>query len=167
MKRDENSENDAGILLSLFVFGGLSAVLAAGDGSLDLMLRSRVADAATSGSFKEATSRLGGKPPRQPSLSATCGITTGAGRGIARRRDGSDHERSAQGGPGKGVFIVHAPSETMKFYEGTPQRRMAQEAPLVKAPTEFVGLKFDPARETPWPAEVAKGGCGCEPVAPK
>ena len=29
----------------------------------------------------------------------------------------------------RGVFIIHAPSETMKFYEGTPARKRAQAAP--------------------------------------
>ena len=29
----------------------------------------------------------------------------------------------------RGVFIIHAPSDTMKYYEGTPERMRAQEAP--------------------------------------
>src|SRR4051794_20661033 len=29
----------------------------------------------------------------------------------------------------EGVFIIHAPSETMKFYEGTPARKRALAAP--------------------------------------
>src|SRR5262245_46254929 len=32
----------------------------------------------------------------------------------------------------KGVLIIHCPSETMGFYEGTPQRKLAQEAPKVE-----------------------------------
>src|SRR5437867_3142301 len=33
----------------------------------------------------------------------------------------------------KGVFIIHAPSTTVKFYENTPQRNRARSAPFVKA----------------------------------
>lgn len=35
----------------------------------------------------------------------------------------------------KGVLIIHAPSETMGFYEGTAQRRAAQLMPRVAPPT--------------------------------
>src|SRR5690242_1465024 len=34
-----------------------------------------------------------------------------------------------------GVMIIHAPSDTMKFYEGTPYRQRMQRAP--KAPSPF------------------------------
>src|SRR5881396_3034651 len=36
----------------------------------------------------------------------------------------------------RGVFIIHAPSGTMKFYEGSPGRKLARTAPAVtpKAP---------------------------------
>ena len=33
----------------------------------------------------------------------------------------------------KGALIIHCPSDTMKFYEGSPQRRLAQSAPVVHA----------------------------------
>src|SRR3954465_6685700 len=33
-----------------------------------------------------------------------------------------------------GVFIIHCPSDTMKFYEGTPQRKLAQAAPKIAEP---------------------------------
>src|SRR5687767_7504136 len=32
----------------------------------------------------------------------------------------------------QGVFIIHCPSDTMKFYENTPQRKLAQAAPKVE-----------------------------------
>jgi len=35
----------------------------------------------------------------------------------------------------RGVLIIHAPSETMAFYEDTPPRRRAREAPKVTPPT--------------------------------
>src|SRR5437763_17171913 len=34
-----------------------------------------------------------------------------------------------------GVMIVHAPSATMKFYEGTPWRERMQRAPMAASPT--------------------------------
>src|SRR5688572_220429 len=37
----------------------------------------------------------------------------------------------------RGVFIIHAPSETMDFYKDTPQRKRALEAPMAKAPVEI------------------------------
>ena len=33
----------------------------------------------------------------------------------------------------RGVFIIHCPSDTMKYYEGTPQRKLAQAAPKVNS----------------------------------
>src|SRR5437868_14219524 len=52
----------------------------------------------------------------------------------------------------KGVFIIHSPSDTMKFYEGTPQRKRAQAAPKVepKAPLQR-WYKLDPSKEAPLP----------------
>ncbi|HTD86541.1 MAG TPA: protein-signal peptide and transmembrane prediction, partial [Candidatus Binatia bacterium] len=37
----------------------------------------------------------------------------------------------------RGMFIIHAPSETMDFYKDTPQRKRALEAPMVIAPAEI------------------------------
>lgn len=34
----------------------------------------------------------------------------------------------------KGVFIIHAPSETMDYYKDTPQRKRALDAPYAQAP---------------------------------
>src|ERR1043165_875804 len=37
----------------------------------------------------------------------------------------------------QGVLIIHAPSDVIKFYEGTPQRKRAKDAPLAKASIPF------------------------------
>ena len=37
-----------------------------------------------------------------------------------------------------GVMIVHAPSDTMKFYEGTPWRERMQRAPIAASPTPIL-----------------------------
>jgi hypothetical protein len=35
---------------------------------------------------------------------------------------------------GRGVFIIHAPSTVTKFYDDTPQRKLAREAPFAPTP---------------------------------
>ena len=47
----------------------------------------------------------------------------------------------------RGGFIIHAPSDTMAAYEGTPQRKLAQEAPKADGPSEFKWNYIDPAVE--------------------
>src|SRR5436190_24305684 len=37
-----------------------------------------------------------------------------------------------------GVMIVHAPSDTMKFYDGTPWRERMQRAPMAASPTPIL-----------------------------
>ncbi|MBI4584002.1 MAG: isochorismatase family protein [Planctomycetes bacterium] len=54
----------------------------------------------------------------------------------------------------KGVQIIHAPSETMSFYEGTVQRRRVQLAPKTAPPPKDLDLK-DP----PLPIDDSDGGC--------
>src|ERR1700716_3478771 len=37
-----------------------------------------------------------------------------------------------------GVMIVHAPSDTMRFYDGTPWRERMQRAPMAASPTAIL-----------------------------
>ncbi len=37
-----------------------------------------------------------------------------------------------------GVMVIHAPSDTMKFYEGTPQRQRMQRAPMAASSTPIL-----------------------------
>lgn len=65
---------------------------------------------------------------------------------------------------GRGVFIIHSPSDTMKFYEGTPQRKRAQAAPVSKPPVPLQSwCKLDPAKEAPLPIDDSDGGCDDDP----
>ena len=65
---------------------------------------------------------------------------------------------------GKGGLIVHAPSDTMKFYENTPQRLLAKNAPHADPPIPMKGWNYlDPASEGPLPIDDSDGGCDCEP----
>ena len=64
----------------------------------------------------------------------------------------------------RGVFIIHCPSDTMKYYAGTPQRQLAVAAPKVtpRLPLQnWVGL--DSAREGKLPIDDSDGGCDDEP----
>ena len=60
----------------------------------------------------------------------------------------------------RGVFIIHCPSDTMKYYEGTPQRKLAQAAPPVtpKVPLQN-WCNLDRQREGPLPIDDSDGGC--------
>ena len=66
---------------------------------------------------------------------------------------------------GRGVFVVHAPSDTMKTYEGTPGRKLAQQAPAAAVPdkTTFKWNYLDPAAEGQLPIDDSDGGCDCQP----
>ena len=63
----------------------------------------------------------------------------------------------------KGVFIIHAPSGCMQFYESTPQRKRAQEAPYAKAPAKFGWNRREQNREGPMPV---RAGCSCDSPKP-
>lgn len=53
-----------------------------------------------------------------------------------------------------GVMIVHAPSDTMKFYEGTPQRQRMQRAPMASSPTPILSrCPRDAAEERDFPID--------------
>jgi type 1 glutamine amidotransferase/nicotinamidase-related amidase len=65
----------------------------------------------------------------------------------------------------RGVFIIHAPSDTMKTYEGTPGRKLARDAPAAEV---LDGIQFkwnylDPGSEGPLPIDDSDGGCDCQP----
>ncbi len=67
----------------------------------------------------------------------------------------------------RGVLIIHCPSDTMKYYEGTPGRRLAQSAPPVEMPipSDAQGTilasgwcNLNPNREAPLPIDDSDGG---------
>jgi nicotinamidase-related amidase/type 1 glutamine amidotransferase len=64
----------------------------------------------------------------------------------------------------QGVFIVHCPSDTMKFYEGTPARKLALSAPAVspKVPLQR-WCSLDQSKEAPLPIDDSDGGCDDSP----
>jgi nicotinamidase-related amidase len=68
----------------------------------------------------------------------------------------------------RGGLVVHAPSDTMKHYEGTPQRALAKSAPKATPPTPIRGWRYlDPTCEAALPIDDSDGGCDCEPQCPQ
>lgn len=70
--------------------------------------------------------------------------------------------RVVQAARAKGVLIVHSPSDTLGFYEGAPQRKLAQNAPkaanLPKDITNWCSLQ---KKEGDLPIDDSDGGCDC------
>lgn len=64
----------------------------------------------------------------------------------------------------QGVLIIHCPSDTLEFYKDSPQRKLAQQAPVVetKIPLER-WCKINPDREGALPIDDSDGGCDCDP----
>lgn len=66
-----------------------------------------------------------------------------------------------------GVMIIHAPSDTMKYYEGTPARERMRRAPMVASATPILGrCPRDPAEERAFPIDDTAGGCD-DPIVKK
>ena len=67
----------------------------------------------------------------------------------------------------RGVLIIHAPSDTMKFYADYPQRKRAQQAPKSSAPTELDKWRsLNAAKEGPLPIDDSDCGCDDLPQCP-
>jgi len=59
-----------------------------------------------------------------------------------------------------GVMIIHAPSDTMKYYEGTPQRLRMQRAPVASSSIPILTrCPRDSAEERNFPIDDTAGGC--------
>ena len=60
----------------------------------------------------------------------------------------------------RGALIIHCPSDTMKFYEDHPGRKLAQSAPKVETAVPLQRwCKLDPKHEAPLPIDDSDGGC--------
>ena len=74
-----------------------------------------------------------------------------------------------EGARERGVFIIHAPSSVVDFYEGAPQRERAQRAafsptPVPLSQAERWGTHWcwpDPEREPDMPIDDSDMGCDC------
>ncbi|MFP6583966.1 MAG: ThuA domain-containing protein [Candidatus Hydrogenedentota bacterium] len=63
----------------------------------------------------------------------------------------------------KGVIIIHAPSDTLGFYEDSPQRQRAKEAKHKKMPSRN-GWRHIQDEEGPLPIDDSDGGCDDQPA---
>ncbi len=69
----------------------------------------------------------------------------------------------------KGVFIIHSPSSVVAFYQDTPQRQRAQNAPMVRPPVALATAERwgttwcwpDATREGELPIDDSDMGCDC------
>ena len=60
----------------------------------------------------------------------------------------------------RGVFVIHAPSDTMKFYAGWPQRKNAQQASKTTPPRDVSQWQsLNRTKEPPLPIDDSDGGC--------
>lgn len=59
-----------------------------------------------------------------------------------------------------GVMIIHAPSDTMKYYEGTPWRQRMKDAPAAPSPFPILArCPREPDELRDFPIDDAEGGC--------
>jgi hypothetical protein len=64
-------------------------------------------------------------------------------------------------------MIIHAPSDTMKHYEGTPWRRRMQQAPTAPSPFPLLTrCPREPAESRNFPIDDVDGGCD-DPILKK
>jgi nicotinamidase-related amidase/type 1 glutamine amidotransferase len=68
---------------------------------------------------------------------------------------------------GRGVFIIHAPSGTMKHYQDYPGRQVALNAPEAANPPAGIASwqqwKDETEKKAGYPIDHSDGGCDCQP----
>ena len=147
------------LLLLAFVLCAGGTVLTAD--SLILPMRSRVETAKGSGDWRveEKTAEW---DPRKTAI-VVCDMwdqhwCKGATRRVAEMAPRMNEViREARR---RGVFIIHCPSDTMKYYEGTAPRKLAQSVPRAtpKVPLQK-WCRLDPTHEASLPIDDSDGGC--------
>ncbi len=152
------------LFLSPFLFAS-TVTLFADDISSELVLRTRRQVKGSDGAFaqKDETARW---DARKTALVVCdmwdkhwCAGATRRGAEMAPRMNQVVAEARR-----RGVFIIHAPSDTMTNYEGTPQRKLAQAAPVAAAKVPLQRwYPLDSQREAALPIDDSDGGCDCEP----
>jgi type 1 glutamine amidotransferase/nicotinamidase-related amidase len=155
-------------LSTLLLLAHVSASFAAGS-PLTLNTRSRVETAKSSGEW-QVVEKTTSWQPRQTALvicdmwdKHTCaGATRRVGEMALRMNEVVKKARE------QGVLIIHCPSDTMKFYEGTPERKLAQAAPKVETTVPLSRWCYlDKSREAPLPIDDSDGGCDTDSPWPK
>jgi nicotinamidase-related amidase/type 1 glutamine amidotransferase len=170
MQRHKPARRLIWALISLVAasIGGLAigvGELAAAEKPLTLHLRKRVETKHGSGRFHAVTETVAWDPAKTAII--VCDMWNehwckGATRRVAEMAPRMNDVLTAA--RKQGVLIIHCPSDTMKFYAGTPQRQLAQRAAHVstKAPlNRSCGLNKN--REGHLPIDDSDGGCDCNP----
>lgn len=158
----------AGALLALLLLPWVSAAQDSVSSTLNLHMRRQVETAAGSGQFQVEEREAAWNPQKTAIIICDMwnqhwckGATERVAEMAPRMNEVVKEARK------RGVFIIHAPSDTMKFYQDTPQRRRAQEAPKVPLPPGAQGWRsLDPTRESALPIDDSDGGCDDLPHCP-
>lgn len=157
------------VVLALLIGGLCSLAIAAESGggqqTLQLTLRSRKEIAPKGGRFAVVEKQVV-YPARQTAV-IVCDVWNQHWCRGANDRLGKMLPRmnaTLQALRAKGALIVHAPSDTMKFYEDTPQRALAKNAPQAQPGAPSPGWNhLDRSVEPPLPIDDSDGGCDCTP----
>ena len=149
-------------LLSL-VCGALAAHASNGPGAEPLTLHTRSQSETAKGSGQWQTTDATVQWDPQKTAIVVCDMWNqhwcqGATRRVAEMAPRMNEV--LQAARRRGVFIIHCPSDTLKYYEGTAQRRLAQAAPKATPRVPIQGwCALDRAREAPLPIDDSDGGC--------
>ena len=144
-----------GLFLLMFAPAGQADLPLGGMGSdMHLILRKRIQPYGASDTWTEANFEQSLSPARTAIVITDMwdkhwcrGATERVGQ-IARRMEPLLEKARAAG-----VLIIHAPSETMDFYAGSENRKLAQSAPRVDPP------QAAPLHDPPLPIDDSNGGC--------
>ncbi len=155
-------------LAAALLLATLASTATADDGPFTLHLRSRsVVDGQT-----EITESIGRWEPGKTAI-IVCDMWDKHWCKSAERRVGEmagPMNAMLKAARAKGAFVIHAPSTTTGFYEGTPQRERARRAPFVPTPVPLATSQrwgtawrwTDAAREGVLPIDDSDGGCDCQ-----
>jgi len=64
---------------------------------------------------------------------------------------------------GRGMLIVHAPSDCMEYYKGHPARKLGQKYKDKKAKNLISNNKLESEENAEWPIDQSDEGCDCSP----
>ncbi|MBN2376004.1 MAG: isochorismatase family protein [Sedimentisphaerales bacterium] len=70
----------------------------------------------------------------------------------------------------KGIFIIHAPSDTVSYYKNHPARKLAQAAPKADNLPPHINQWcswINDAEKATYPIDQTDGGCDCMPKCPQ
>lgn len=163
-----NLPTAAVLFLSCLLAPGANASNAAAAEPLRLHLRSRAPAAPDSDQFPLAASEAEWDPAKTAII--VCDMWNehwcrGATERVAEMAPRMNEVLKAA--RDRGVLVIHCPSDTMKFYEDAPQRKLARQAPPVELKPLAAGwCPLGGGQEPPLPFDNSKDRCDCAPQCP-